>query len=330
MDKGDTDQGHLAARPLDSATTNSTRQLWRCYLSGTSAGHVRVGSWSYVKAGGFALSSIFIFVLIFSSGRFTLDLASAFQIMFLRYAGGFITVVILARVKRQSWSLMQSQNRVLHATRALAGGMAGSAVIFANMSMPLVDANAIGLLNVVFAMILGAAVLGDRLRARQYLGGAACLVGAATIMIVRGAFSGYNTDYLVPSAVAVLGAALLATESIHIKLLTTRDRPLVTLAHANFFGTILMAVPALITWQSPSWLIFALLGLGPFAILGQYFTIRAYSLAPVSVLAPLSYTSLLFVAVLGWVFFSELPTSGVLAGAALITLGGTMIILSRR
>jgi drug/metabolite transporter (DMT)-like permease len=225
---------------------------------------------------------------------------------------------------------MQSQNRVLHASRALAGGLAGSAVIFANMSMPLVDANAIGLLNVVFAVILGAAILGDRLRPRQYLGGITCLLGAAVIMTVRGAFTGYNAEYLIPSAVAVLGALLLATESIHIKLLTTRDRPLVTLAHANFFGTILMAGPALLTWQSPDWMILALLGLGPFAILGQYFTIRAYSLAPVSLLAPLSYTSLLFAALLGWLFFSELPTFGVLAGAALITLGGTVIILSRR
>src|SRR5690554_7156198 len=48
--------------------------------------------------------------------------------------------------------------------------------------------------------------------------------------------------------------------------------------------------------------------LGPMAILGQYFNIRAYSLAKVSVLAPLSYASLLFAALIGWLFFSEIPS----------------------
>jgi len=70
--------------------------------------------------------------------------------------------------------------------------------------------------------------------------------------------------------------------------------------------------------------------LGPFAILGQYFTIRANELASVSVLAPLSYSSLVFAAIIGWVFFAEVPAPGVALGAAIIAGGGILLALQRR
>lgn len=284
---------------------------------------------THVRAGLYVLGATFIFAVIFASGRFTLDLASAFQIMFLRFAGGFVTVIFLALMAGETWTSMQSQNRRRQTTRALAGGLGGSAMIFGNMHMPLVDANAIGLLSVVFAVLMGAAFLGERLTPRQFLGGVVCLVGALIVLSAHGAFQSLNAAYLVPAAVVTLGALLLAVESVHIKLLTTVDRPLVTLAHANLFGALLLAVPACLTWQSADGINLALLCLGPLAILGQYSNIRGYSLAPVSILAPLSYSKLLFAGLLGWVFFQELPSTGAVIGAALLVMGGTTIMLSR-
>lgn len=294
--------------------------------AGTVAGDRR----NNLRAGAFVLAAVFIFALIFSSGRFVADLASAFQIMFLRYAGGCLTVIVVAKAQGESWSTLQSRHRLQQASRALAGGLGGAAMIFAYMHMPLVDANAIGLLNVVFALLLGFCILGDRLRMRQLFGAVLCLVGAATIMAARGAFASFEASYLLPSAVVVMGAFLIAVEGIHIKILTRLDRPLITLAHANFFGALLLFVPAFLTWKSTGWINLALLCLGPLAILGQYSNIRGYSLAAISVLAPLSYCSLLYAAFLGWLFFAELPTLGVIAGAALIVFGGTTIMLSRR
>lgn len=283
-----------------------------------------------LAAGIFSLLTTLIFVLVFTSGRLASEPVSPFQVMILRFAGGFLTIVILALVRGQSWQSLQSRHRAKQVCRVLAGGLGGVALIFGNMYMPIVDANAIGLLNVVFAVSLGALLLGDRLSLRQIAGGVICLAGASTVMASRGAFSTFNADYLIPAGVVVLGALLMGVESIFIKVLTTADRPMVTLAHANFFGMLLLAGPALLTWQSWGAVNLALLLLGPLAILGQYLNIRAYSLAKVSVLAPLSYSSLLFAAVIGWLFFSEIPTVGVVLGAGLIAFGGAVIILSRR
>lgn len=283
-----------------------------------------------LAAGAFSLATTLIFVLVFTSGRLATEPVSPLQVMFLRFAGGFLTILVIAALRRESWRSLQSRHRTKQVFRVLAGGLGGAALIFGNMHMPIVDANAISLLNVVFAVGFGAVILGDRLSGRQIAGGLICLCGAAGVMASRGAFSAFDAAYLIPASVVVLGAVLMGVESIFIKVLTTADRPMVTLAHANFFGMVLLAIPALMTWQSWGVTSLVLLLLGPMAILGQYFNIRAYSLAKVSVLAPLSYASLLFAALIGWLFFNEIPSAGVVLGAGLIAIGGAIIILSRR
>jgi len=57
----------------------------------------------------------------------------------------------------------------------------------------------------------------------------------------------------------------------------------------------------------------------------QYFTIRGYRIADISVVGPIDYTWLVFAAIIGYVFFNEIPTVGVVLGALLITIGGVLL-----
>lgn len=287
-------------------------------------------------AGASSLQAVFlvlgttaIFSLIFISGRVAGDLASPLQIMFLRYAGGFLTVMALARQKGETWVNMQSDHRASQALRALAGGLGGAAIIFGNANMPLVDASAISQMNAVFTLILGFAIFGDRLRPMALVGAIICVGGAGIVMASRGAFRSFDASYLLPATVVLIGAALLAIEHIFIKHLAHRDRPLVTLAHANLFGMLLLLVPALLTWRSLGPENLLLLGLGPFAILAQYLNIQGHRMASVSVLAPIGYSTLIFATLWGWLFFGEIPAFGVFVGATAIILGGTALALSR-
>lgn len=286
--------------------------------------------WSTLQAVLFVLSASAIFSLIFISGRFTGDLASPFQIMFLRYAGGFLTVLVLAISRGENWQSLQSTHRLSQGLRALSGGLGGAAIIFANANMPLVDASAITQMNAVFTMILGYFLFHDRLRRLPLFGAMTCVVGAAIVMLSRGAFRSFEPSYLFPAGVVLAGAFLLAIEHIFIKYLASRDRPLVTLAHANFFGMLVLLIPALLTWRSAGPINLALLCLGPFAILAQYFNIQGHRAATVSVLAPIGYAALIFAILWGWLFFAEIPPVGAFVGAAIIILGGTALALSRR
>lgn len=286
--------------------------------------------WTNLRSVGFVLLAVAIFSLIFISGRVAGELASPLQIMFLRYVGGVITVIVIAVLRRENWHSLQSQHRWSQAMRALAGGLGGGAIIYGNSAMPLVDANAISLTSAVFTMIIGYFVFHDRLRAAGIAGALACITGAAIVMTARGAFSTLDAGYLVPASVVLVGALLLATEYVFIKILATSDRPLVTLVHANVFGMLILLVPAILTWRSTGPINLALLCLGPFAILGQYLNIRGFVAARISVLAPVGYSSLIFAALWGWLFFAELPTFGVILGCVVIAVGGTTLALSRR
>jgi len=286
--------------------------------------------WTNLVAAFYAIAATCIFSLIFMSGRFTGDAASPIQIMFLRYVGGLFTITIVCLWQSQSWSSLQSPYRLSQFWRVFTGATGAIALIYGNTHMPLVDASAINLLRVVFLIVLGMIILGERLNRSRSLGIVICIIGAALIMVARGAFSGFGIEYLLPAGVVLVGSMFVAAEGLFIKILATSDRPLVTIVHANVFGVLLLLIPAVLTWGSLGPVNFALLMLGPVAILGQYLTIRANALASVSVLAPLSYSSLIFAAVIGWAFFAEVPTLGVALGAATIAAGGIILALTRR
>jgi len=304
------------------------------YMDRQRAGMSDVGiaprDWTNLVAAFYAIAATCIFSLIFMSGRFTGDAASPIQIMFLRYVGGLLTVTIVCLWRSQSWASLQSPYRLSQFWRVFTGAAGAIALIYGNANMPLVDASAINLLRVVFLIVLGMILLGERLNRSRFVGIVICVAGAAFIMVARGAFSGFGAEYLFPAGVVLVGSMFVAAEGMFIKILATTDRPLVTIVHANVFGVLLLCVPAALTWGSLGLVNVALLMLGPVAILGQYLTIRANSLASVSVLAPLSYSSLIFAAIIGWAFFAEVPTLAVALGAATIAAGGIVLALSRK
>lgn len=267
-----------------------------------------------------------LFSLIFASGKFADGSASSLQILFLRYIGGLATLLLVVAARRERLSAYRSPKPRSHFMRAVFGASGGGALIYASANMPIVDATAIGLLYVVFVIPLGVLVLKERLDARQLGAIALCCAGAALVMASRGAFAGFRAAYILPAGIAVLGAALLAVEGLMIKMLAHADRAMTVLLHVNAFGILLMAVPAAMQWVplSPgSALSFVLLG--PVAVTAQYCIVQGYRLASLSIVGPVDYTWLIFAGLIGFLFFGERPTLGVVAGAAIIAAGGIML-----
>lgn len=267
-----------------------------------------------------------LFSVVFASGKFAGDVASPLQIIFLRYIGGLLTLLVLVAVSRQSLASHRSRRPLAHFLRALFGCSGGVTIMYSSANMPIVDATALGLLYVVFVMALGVLFLGERIGARHLAGIGLCCAGAVVVMISRGAFRHFDPAYLLPAAVAISGAVLLAVEGIMIKLLAQAERPLTVLLYVNTFGMLLLAIPAWATWGTDGLLEnCAFMLLGPIGITAQYFVIRGYRLADLSVVGPVDYVWLIFAALIGYVFFNEIPTAAVLAGSALIAIGGMVL-----
>lgn len=276
-------------------------------------------------------ASVGFFSLVFASGKFAGDIASPLQILFLRYIGGLITLLIISLVRGYSIKHHISRNPHLHFYRVFCGAFGGVAIIYSSANMPIVDATAIGLLDTVFLVLIGVFFLCERISIRHWIAIGVCCAGAVVVMLSKGVFKeGINEDYWWPAMCALLGALLIALESVMIKRFTQSEMRMTILLYANGFGIILLCIPAILSWGSLSILHnLTFLLLGPIAIAAQYMTLRGYQLADLSVVGPVNYTWLIFAAIIGFVGFGEMPTQGAVIGAVLIVFGGILLLMIR-
>ena len=130
----------------------------------------------------------------------------------------------------------------------------------------------------------------------------------------------------VPILLALAAAALWAYTSILIRQVVAAASTPVVMFVSNL--TILIICGALMPWlwQRPSWTQLALMLLvGCFGMGGQFMSTEAIRLAPASVVAPISFSSLLWAFVLGLAIWGDVPDVAVFAGAGLILLSGLLV-----
>ena len=129
------------------------------------------------------------------------------------------------------------------------------------------------------------------------------------------------------------GIALMAVSRIWTRILARTDRP-ATIA----FWLLAAHIPAGLAWMALSpppawphattWLVIALLG----ATNGtaHFLFARAFALAPVGLLAPFEYSTLVFGTLLGFLIWSEIPSWLTIAGAAIVTAAGLLNLRASR
>ena len=130
----------------------------------------------------------------------------------------------------------------------------------------------------------------------------------------------------VPILLALSAAALWAYTSILIRqVVSTASTPVVMFV-SNL--TILAICGALMPWlwRAPTWSQLALmLMVGGFGMGGQFLSTEAIRLAPASVVAPISFSSLVWAFLLGFAIWGDVPDAAVFVGAGLILLSGLMV-----
>jgi drug/metabolite transporter (DMT)-like permease len=87
-------------------------------------------------------------------------------------------------------------------------------------------------------------------------------------------------------------------------------------------GTLLLGGTDFIRPDATGWLV--LVGVGCFTQLGQLTLTKAMQVDSASRVTSLSYIQIVFAALLGWVFFAEVPAPATLLGGVLILLGAVV------
>ena len=242
-----------------------------------------------------------------------------FEIAFLRYALGVIFAGIALAVVRPGWPTRAAL--IINGSRSFIVALTATCFFYALSTLPQAEAVALSFLSPIFLALFGILLLGEKPNPRIWFALGLGLVGMTVIVGPR--LGGNYSDQAILGAVAAFVSAISFALAMVLLRARARHDAITTIVFIQNIGpALILALPAWFVWKpltGMEWGQFAMIGaLGTF---GHLLLARAFALAEASALAPIEYTSLIWAAVLGYLFFQDVPTLPVLAGAALIIVG---------
>jgi drug/metabolite transporter (DMT)-like permease len=192
--------------------------------------------------------------------------------------------------------------------------------------LQLAEAAAITFAAPLLVTALSGPILGEWPGPRRW---AAVMIGFVGVLIIirpePGAFQ--------PATLLAVGAAICyAGYGLTTRLLSTTETPAGLLVYGSLLSLVVLtpALPAVATLP-PTWLVAtALVATGFFGAVGHWSLIVANRHAPAPVLVPFQYTQILWLPLLGYVVFGDIPGTTTLVGGTVVVASGLYILYRQR
>lgn len=236
---------------------------------------------------------------------------SSFQIVFLRFTfGSLILMPFIARSKDG----FKTNYLFIHLIRGLLLFIAITIWCIGLKEVPIVMITLLSFAIPLFFIILASFFLKERIGLRRLL---ITLVGfLGVLVVIDPAFEELNQI----SWLLLLAVLLFAGLDVINKKYINKETTLNMLFYSSLATSLFSLIPAILTgWIWPSSrdiLLCFILGAGANLIL--YAILKAFSLVDASALSPLRYLELVISAILGYLFFAEIPNSNIYFGALII------------
>ena len=226
----------------------------------------------------------------------------------------------------------QGQLPLPSATYLIRGCLLASATLsffFAVTFMPLADSAAIFFVQPLVLTLMSAVFLSERVGIRRVVAVMLGFLGA--LIVIRPSFEAVGAAALLPLIAAVSFALYLTIT----RSMASREDPKIMQFWVCFFGMCIMslaiAISSIAGWAAmqPSWPTAKAWGwlflLGLIGTMSHMLAIRAFRLAPASVLAPFQYLEILGATFLGAVIFGDFPDGLTGLGVAIIVGSGLYV-----
>jgi drug/metabolite transporter (DMT)-like permease len=197
--------------------------------------------------------------------------------------------------------------------------LVGSSLFFISglRYLPIAEASATGFVAPLFVTALSIVFLSEKVGVRRWLATAVGLLGV--LIILRPGTSAFHVAAFFPLVSAVAWACTL----IMTRMMSGREHVLTTMTYSSIAGLCILSALVPFVWVTPSWHDIAFgVFIGVASTAGQWIVVLAFRYADASVLAPFSYTQLLWVSILGFMVFGEVPDIWTVAGAIFIVGSG--------
>jgi len=277
---------------------------------------------------GLKVTAVFGFSLMAALIKFTSDEVPPGEAVFFRSLFAIPVILIWLAARGQLRHGLITKNPMVHIRRGILGTTA-MGMTFAGLGMlPLPEVTAIGYATPIFTLILAAVMLGERIRIVRITAVLLGLVGVLIMLWPRLSGGASLTD------TATLGAMLILVATVARALVQIYVRQMVQVEHTAaivFYFSVTATILSLLSlpfgWVVPSPGTLALLIFsGVLGGVAQILVTSAYRFGAASMLAPVDYSSMLFAILIGYFWFSELPTQVMLIGAGLVIAGNILVI----
>lgn len=266
----------------------------------------------------FMCLSTIAFSVMHASIRFVSDTLPPFQIAFFRNFFGlaFLMPVLIA----SRFSVLHTKNIGLHALRNCLNIVAMLMFFTALSMVPLAKVTALSFTAPIFVAVLSVIFLKERIRIYRW---AAILSGfVGMLLILRPGFVALDTG----SLMVIGSAAIWAVVMILVKILSRTDSSVTIVAWMGVFLCVFSIGPAIYVWQTPTlgdlgWLIF----IGLWGSIAQVSLSQSFRETDPTVVMPFDFLKLIWAALLGVWFFSEIPDVYTWIGAGVIFGAGLFI-----
>jgi len=276
---------------------------------------------------GLMCLTVALFAVLDSTAKYLVEVGGLpiMQVVWVRFLGHFIlTLVIFAPYGLRSLVLSK---RLGHQLARSVLMFIITALNFAALKYLQLDQNVtIFFLAPFIVAALAGPLLGEWIGWRRL---AAIMVGfLGVLLVVRPGFGGFHWAFLL-----AFGATFCyALYNISTRFLSGFDDTKVTQFYSPAAGALLAAPIAIWFWQWPAepfhWLL--LLSMGASGGFAHWLLIRAHRLAPAPILAPFTYTSLIWMSIAGFLVFGHLPSIWTLSGGAVMVSSGLYLLLRER
>jgi len=191
--------------------------------------------------------------------------------------------------------------------------------------LPLADITTLYFAAPIAAILLAIPILGEKVPLSSWI---AVITGFAGVVISSNP-TGMTTGW--PVYLALVAAVCWAIATTLLRTTSQSASSMVQMTMTNVFFLLLTTPMALMTWTMPSGgAQILLLAVGFIGGLGQISFFEALRRAPISVIAPLEYTALIWAFILGYAIWRDVPGPNVWTGAVLIAGAGMIILFAAR
>lgn len=278
---------------------------------------------------GFKLLSVLLFTIMVALVKLLGEHVPVGQIVFARAFLGLIPLALMI-TWQQSWkSALGTRRPGSHIGRALVGVVSMTMWFAALSRLPLPDATAISFAGPLITTALSVVILGEVVRMYRW---SAVLVGFVGVLIILSPNLGLvgaldDETRSLGAMLALASACFMALAQVLVRQLIKTETTTAVVFYFSAYSSVFALLSLPFGWVMPDLKTLALLvAIGLLGGVGQILMTHSYRLAPVSVVAPFDYTSMIFALIIGYLMFDEVPGLAVYAGSVLVVGAGLFVI----